>query len=705
MNGNQSNDVKVSFSAEGLEQQVHVLGFTGSEGISQLFVYQIDLACSSNSVDFDEVVGQPGTLVLERGDKKRYVNGVVANLEQRKKGTNFTHYHVTLVPRAWRLLHRKDCRIFQEKTAKDIVAEVLDDASVEHRFSCQQDPPEREFCVQYRESDWHFVSRLLEQEGFFYFFEHTEDEHTLVIGNHSQIHEEISGESTVQFHEPDTTSASEEHVFEFTYSQQVVPGKVTLDDFNYEKATLDLKADEEGDDDTELEVYDYPGLYTSPEDGSSLSQIRLEEYDVPRRGGAGESDCTRLIPGSIFTLSGHDRSDFNDKEYLLTQVDHVASRKEDLDEGPESERVTYSNSFQYILKETPFRPAQATRQPKVLGTQTATVVGPSGEEIHTDKYGRVKVQFHWDRLGQQDERSSCWVRVSQYWAGPGYGAVYTPRIGNEVVVDFLEGNPDRPLITGRVYNSSNMPPLDLPSNATQSTVKSASSPGGEGFNEIRFEDKAGSEELYTHAQKDQNEKVLNDHSTTVGGSQSRSISGSRSASVGSDDSVSVSANRSVTVQENSSLTINAGERKVDVTGGSYNLRVNDKDFDARAMGKVHLKANTEGVAIYGHAKGTKVHGYGEGVQVMGKGKGVSVTGYGGTGVSVKGRSGDVGVEIIGDGGTGVGILGKPKIVGKAVEDIYLEAKTITLRAGGSVIVMDPGGIKLNGTLIKLNCRS
>ncbi len=676
MNGSQSNDVKVTFSADGLDQQAHVLGFSGTERLSQLFVYEIDLACSSNSVDFDQVVGQPGTLKITRGSDTRYVNGVVTQLEQQDAGTNFTKYHVMLVPRVWRLRHRTDCRIFQEKTAKDIVTEVLDDASVEHRISCQQDPPEREFCVQYRESDWNFVSRLLEEEGFFYFFEHTEDEHTMVIANHSQVHEEISGESTVRYHAPDSQSASQEHVYSFAYSQKVVPGKVTLDDFNYEKSTLDLKADEEGDKDTELEVYDYPGWYDSPEQGRSVSQLRLEEYEVPRRGGTGQSDCTRFIPGFTFKLSEHGRSDFNDKDYLLTQVSHQGTREEDLDEGPESESCMYSNSFEYILNETPFRPPRLTVRPKVLGTQTATVVGPSGEEIHTDKYGRVKVQFHWDRLGNNDERSSCWVRVSQYWAGPSYGAVYTPRIGNEVIVDFLEGNPDRPVIIGRVYNSQNMPPLDLPSDATKSTVKSASSPGGDGFNEIRFEDKAGSEELYTHAQKDQKEKVIRNHSTTVGGSQSRSVGGNRSASVSGDDKIKIKGNREVTVTDHCSLKVETDTRYVNVHGGGdYQLRVHAGDFDARAQKKVLLKANEDGVRIWGHSKGTKIYGYGEGILLEGKTKGVEIQSYGG-GVTIKGRP-----------------------------SIEASAQSIVLKAGRSKIEMDDSGIRLNGPFIKLNCRS
>ena len=592
--GDDQTRIQVTFSVDGVDETLHVLGFYGTEGISQLFLYNLELACSSNELDFSQVVGRPGVLALTRSNRSRHVHGIVSQFEQRDQGQHYTGYQATLVPRARRLVFRQDCRYFQDVSSRDIVSQLLEDASITNRITCQggQDPPRREYCAQYRESDWNFISRLLEDDGFCYFFEHTEDDHTLIVANDPQVHEAISGESTINFRAPTQSAASHEHIYDFAYGQQMVSGGVALQDYNFQMPTMDFGSARQGEDDSELEVYDYPGVYQSPELGREASRIRLEQIEATRRGGTGQSDCVRLVPGYTFTLSGHSRSDFNDQDYLVTQLQHQATTQGDLDEGRISDRCLYSNSFRFLRSETPFRPLRESARPRVLGSQTAVVVGPAGEEVYTNEHGQVRVQFHWDREGQNDEQSTCWVRVSQFWAGRGYGAMFIPRIGHEVIVDFLEGDPDRPIITGSVYHAQNVPPLNLPGEATRSTIKSSSSPGGDGHNELRFEDKAGSEELYTHAQKDQIEVVKNNMTTTVGSNRSLSVGGAQSVTVGGDRTLKVKKNEKITVTEDRKLTVKQnqtvqikGNQDVTITK-NYNETVTQKKSS-------HIRGNYE----------------------------------------------------------------------------------------------------------------
>ncbi len=657
-------EVQVTFTVEGLEQELNVLEFHGSERLSTLFSYNIDLACREADLDFTQIVGQPALLSITRQDDTRYVHGLVSHFQQQRRGRTFTLYDAILEPRAFRMENRIDCRIYQNMTMKDVVTRVLQQHQVTHRFRCRgnQDPPEREYCVQYRETDWNFVSRLLAEEGYFFFFQHTDSSHEMVISNDRTVHEEIPGEGTVPFGAPDSGSASRERIHQMSYAEQVVPGKVALQDYNFQMPQVDFSSEHEsGEGEAELEVYDYPGVYAAPEQGQNLSQVRQEANEALRRGGHASSDCVRLIPGYTFTLSGHHQTSLNDQEYLVTRITSDGATVTDLDEGRVSAVCDYSNSFTYIPAEVPFRPQQAPVQTRVMGSQTAVVVGPAGQEIHTNEQGQVKVQFHWDRLGQNDQQSSCWVRVAQPWAGDGYGFVWTPRIGNEVVVEFLEGDPDRPLITGSVYHVQNPPPLDLPAQQTRSTIKSRSTPGGGGFNEIRFEDQKNAEEIYTHAQRNQTEVVRNDHSTTVGHDQSRTVKNDRTATIqsGNDEVTVETGSRTTKVKAGAGLTVQTKNRAVKVETGDYTL-----DTD---LGKITQTAKLN-VSVLGKTKG---------VQIVGKGKGVSVTG----------NSGDTtGVDVQGRGTVGVNIFGHPKVKAKGGESVWVSAPKIELTAGEKVLV-------------------
>jgi type VI secretion system secreted protein VgrG len=501
--------------------------FHGQEGVSQLFHFDLVMHSENRGIKFDDIVGKKATVKVRLPDgKERLINGLVSSfsqggstpLEGGKSPQIFASYHATLVPWLWVLTRSSDCRIFQNETVPDIITKVFKDhgfSDFSNRLIGSFSP--REYCVQYRETDFNFVSRLMEEEGIFYFFEHTEDKHILVLANRpnefkpSPLHKDVSYKSLIG------EGRDEDVISEWSQSQQVRPGQYTLVDFNFQQPSLDLTATVTGKDERKLEIYDYPGEYREKAQGDRLAGIRMEEEQTPQIVISGSSACRGFTPGYRFDLRDHYRRDFN-KSYVLTSVYHSADQGTNYRSSDESAvaDLHYTNHFQCIPHPTPFRPARLTPVPVVHGSQTAIVVGPSGEEIYVDKFGRVKVQFHWDREGKYDEKSSCWVRVSQNWAGKRWGAVFLPRIGQEVIVDFLEGDPDQPIITGRVYNGDSMPPYTLPDEKTKSAIKSYSSKGGGGFNEIRFEDKKGSEQLFIHAEKNQDLRIKNDEFEWVG---------------------------------------------------------------------------------------------------------------------------------------------------------------------------------------------
>src|ERR1700733_4636444 len=539
-----------------------VRSFRGEEAISELFRYDLELYSEDASLDFTQIVGKAVTLQIQLSDGSfQYVNGIVGRFTQAGRDERFTTYLAELHPSLWMLTMSTDCRIFQNKNSLDIVKQVFSGLG----FSDFSDKTtaslsSREYCVQYRETAFAFVSRLLEEEGISYYFDHDASKHTMVLVDDSSSWGACPGLTSARYVGAEPKYDSDDMVLDCAIEQAVTAGEFKSDDYNFTIPSPQLLATASGSD-TSRSIYEYPGLYTAQSDGETLASRRLATLQTEAKTLRGSSLCPSFRSGCRFTLARYYRTDLN-ASYVLRRLT-VRGTQDD-----------YSNSFEAFPAETTFHPPQITPRPVIAGTQTAAVVGKAGEEIWTDQYGRVVVQFHWDQLGKSDEKSSCWVRVAQGWAGNLWGSIFIPRIGQEVVVSFLEGNPDRPLITSCVYNAQQQVPYTLPDNQTRTTLKSSSSKGGSGFNEICLEDKAGSEEIFIQAQKDMTISVLNNESLTVTGTRTLNVTGSESHTNKADYTSNISGNftlkvgGNLTIEASGSISIKSGTDFTNTAGTS-----------------------------------------------------------------------------------------------------------------------------------------
>jgi type VI secretion system secreted protein VgrG len=633
-------------------------GFKGQEGISRSFSFELDLVSIDPEIKFEDIIGKRVTLRVTLGsDRKRYFNGFVSRFVQTGSDRGLTNYRATMVSWLWFLTRTSDCRIFQKKTIPDIIEQIFKDLGfTDYKLQLQGKFEPRDYCVQYRETDFNFVSRLMEQYGLFYFFEQEKDKHTLVIANNPSAHQPCADQKTAKWEPQGSKSLAEDVITSWQWEQTLRPGKYAVTDYNYETPNTSLKTEVkstiEVDGNANYEIFDFPGEYAKKEQGDHLAKIRMEEQEAQYLIVSGTSSCRAFTTGYRFDLKEYMRQDMN-QTYVLTNVTHSASVGSTYTTGKSGEDETdYSNSFTCIPHEVVFRPPQITPKPMIQGAQTAVVVGPAGEEIYTDKYGRVKVQFHWDREGKRDEDSSCWIRVSQVHAGKGFGGVDIPRIGEEVIVGFLEGDPDQPIIMGRVYNAVNMPPNGLPAAGMVSGLKSNSTPGGGGNNAMMMDDTKGKEKVSIHAQYNMDTTVENDHSITV---------------VSGNDTHTVSAGtRTVTVKGDTSLTVQAGNRTVDVTGGDYSA--------------------TSSAAV-------RLHGKGMGVTINGEALGVAVSGKGGAGVSISGEP-----NFLASGKAMASLQSPLVVIGNDV--ITISGTKIVLSTAGGSITLDGAGVSISGNTIK-----
>jgi type VI secretion system secreted protein VgrG len=553
------------------EDAVLLEQFTGREGISQLFHFELELLSEDPLIVFQGIVGQRVTLKIKLADpdERRYINGFVSRFTQSGASERFTHYRAEVVPWLWFLTRKANCRIFQNKTVPDIITQIFTDLGFrDFKNALQGNFESREYCVQYRETDFHFVTRLMEEEGIFYFFEHTQDTHTLVLANSSTVHQPCPGQMTALYEPAEGELEEEDAITKWEMRQEIRPGKYALTDYNFETPSTSLAVNIPSQvhlgDNSKYEVYDYPGKYPKRSQGETLVKVRMEEEETPGTVVIGEGRCRAFTSGYRFDLVEHYRQDMN-TSYVLTEVKHSASVGDGYTTGA-GKGEGYTGEFTCIPFSSVFRPPRVTPKPIVQGPQTAVVVGKAGEEMWVDKYGRVKVQFHWDREGKWDENSSCWVRVAQNWAGKRWGAMFIPRIGQEVIVDFLEGDPDRPIITGRVYNAEEMPPYELPKEQTKSTIKSNSSKGGGGFNEVRFDDAKGKEQIFIHAQRDMDVRIENDQREWIGKDQHLIVKGTRNEDVTQD--FYLKSGMKIVIEAGAELTIKSagGFIKIDPSG-------------------------------------------------------------------------------------------------------------------------------------------
>lgn len=530
------------------EDDLLLRSFHGEDHLSGLFHYQLELISELPDIDMAAVVGQPMTVLVANGDQEHALNGIVARFVQAGTNQRFTTYYAELRPWCWLLTLVTDSRIFQEKKVPEIIEAVFQEAGFsDFRNDLKGTYEKREYCVQYQETSWNFVSRLMEDEGIFYYFEHEDGKHTLVLADDGSAHKPVEGLDPVKVKPQESVTGGEEIITHLALEQQVTVGGYAMTDYNFEKPSGDLKVKVDGEE-PKRQVYEYPGGYMVKGGGESRVKKRIEAFELPAKLIKGQGHVRGFRAGLKFEVTEHVRSDLN-REYVLRWVSHAGNTHR------------YANTFEAFPSDVPFRPQPVTRKPTIVGAQTAKVVGKKGEEIFTDKYGRIKVQFHWDRLGKQDDKASCWIRVSQGWAGKGWGAFFLPRIGQEVIVTFLEGDPDRPLVTGAVYNAEQTVPYSLPGDMTKSTVKSNSSKGGGGYNEIRFEDKKDSEEIFVHAQKDMNVVIENDHTRQVL----------------NDEFITIQKNRTTTIkEEHETLTVEKGDRKIKVAKGNETHEVKGK---------------------------------------------------------------------------------------------------------------------------------
>jgi type VI secretion system secreted protein VgrG len=564
-------------------------GFTGVEAISQLFHFDLDLLSESDSIKFGDVVGKNVTLrIFDANGAERHWNGFISRFSQGSQDRRFTAYRAQMMPWLWFLSRTADCRIFQNMKVPDIIKKIFGDLTFkDFELRLYGDFAPRDYCVQYRETDLNFVSRLMEEEGICYYFAHKDNKHILVLANDPAAHNACPNQKTARYDFRGGSIQYEDVVTEWHYQEEFRPGAWSQTDYNFETPSTSLAVTVNGK--NPYEIYEFPGEHGVRAEGDRLSRIRLQEQSVPASVSSGTSGCRHFSSGFQFTLKDHYRSDLN-QAYLLTAVRHMATEGGNYAVGSGGgEEFSYQNSFECIPFSTPFRPQRVTPQPLVQGCQTAVVVGPAGEEIYTDKHGRVKVQFHWDREGKKNENSSCWIRVSHPWAGQGWGAVSIPRIGQEVIVDFLEGDPDRPVIVGRVYNAERMPPFGLPGGAVISGIKSNSTKGGGGNNEISLNDTKGTELINIHAQYDQQKKVEHDERVDIGHD--------RTEVVGHDEQILIKHDKQEVVNNDRNLRVDRDKTEQVIRNKSIQV---DGDHSEKVRGSMAITVGstlTESVLI------------------------------------------------------------------------------------------------------------
>jgi type VI secretion system secreted protein VgrG len=625
-----------------------IVRFDGSEGINELFEFRLEALSADGDIDFDQLIGKHATLTINSvNGRKRKFDGIVTETQWLGVRDHFHAYRLVLRPWLWILSQRTDNYIFHDMSVTDIIADVFSDygalAEFDDRTSATYPPIE--YCVQYRESDMDFVCRLMEEFGISYSFVHADSAHKLVMSDANTQLDTVEGASRRYIPLSGQDRRVEECIHQLVPGRRFASGKATWKDYNFKKPTTEMLAEKEGTAAYEhagKELYDWPGRYTELGLGQTFAQIRLEAQEAQDKRCMAAGNSPSLWAGSLVTLEDHPVEAYN-IEYLVLRSQHTfISQSYRSGQGSAGED-SYEGQYELLDSAIPLRPLMLTPCPLVNGPQTAFVVGKQGEEIDCDEYGRILVRFHWDR--ESDQSMRC--RVAQNWAYKNWGGMIIPRIGMEVMVEFLEGDPDQPLVTGSVYNGDNMPPYTLPKFKTRSSFRSNSHKAG-GFNEIRFEDEGGEEEVFIHAQK-----YLN---IVVGDNETHATGMNRHISVGVSQSETIGANKTATVGSNQTETI----------GGDLDFNVGG--HRTTAIGKSdHLSVGEGQVTVI-------------------------------TGVSDTSVSGDQRVQV--GGGHSLDV-GTSSLI-KAGMSVVIEATSITLKSGGNFVNINPAGVQIQGTMVLIN---
>ena len=600
------------------EDALLVHAVEGSEGLSQLFEFNLTLMSLDDDIKPAAIIGKRVRLELETLDDRRFWTGVVVafgrtGVRQLGGDDEATVYQAQMVPWVWQLQLHEDSRIFQQLSVVEIAEQVLGEFGLaDFDFQLNESYPPLEYCVQYRETSFAFLSRLLEAAGIHYFFRHEAEAEVWVFTDNRDRNPEMRPrELRFALAASDVEKDDDDLLLTLTRREHLRSGRITLRDFDFRRPATLLESSMESvlemGDNRSLERFLHPPLhYTEQDAGDRLAKLLVEIEETDHDTLQGTGNARMMSPGYVFGLSDHPDDAFN-RDYLVVSVQHRG--RNNLVEG----NARYTNTFTVIPHDTTWRAPLRTPRPTMPGPQTAMVVGPAGEEIHCDEHGRIKVQFHWDRRGQRDDKSSCWLRVAQMWAGRGWGALFIPRVGMEVVVDFIEGDPDAPLVTGCVYNGANTPPYALPAEATRTALKSNSSKGGDGFNELRFEDRKGEEQLFVHAQKDVDLRTRNDRRESVGNDRSLTVERDRLETTRRDHSNRVERDRITEIVRDDSLKVD-GKQAVRIAdslslsvGAAHNVAVN-ADSSHQAAGNLYLKAGANLVLEAGSNITLKVGG-------------------------------------------------------------------------------------------------
>jgi len=658
---------------------------SSDESISNLFYYTLELVSEDQTIKPEDIVGKSVDFwMILRNGSERHFNGYVSQFVSgslRKDG--YRSYQAVVVPWFWFLTKTCDHKIFQAKTALQIIEDVFQSYGFnDYQLKVSKTCLTRDYCVQYAESTFDFVNRLLEEEGIFYYFTHEKGKHTMVLSDNT-----TSFESCIENELIYLDNIADEHLHSWSHNHAYITGKVTSNSYSFEEPSVDLSKEISSiiklENNQKFEHYHYPYAYAKSGDAEPFVRARIEAEESQFHTLESSGTYRSLKVGGKFKIKKHECPGEEGKEYTITSLRFDAF--EDALSNA-SELRSYFNQFVCVPVATIPKSKHITPRPCIYGMQTAVVVGPSGEEIYTDKYGRVKVQFHWDRLGENNENSSCWVRVSQSWAGKGWGSIVVPRIGQEVVVSFLDGNPDKPLITGQVYNASNMPPYDLPANQTQSGIKTRSSKegGASTFNELRFEDKKDAEEIYIHAQKDFNTEINENRSVTIEkGDDTYLLKKGNVIETLSEGNVTTTLTKG-----NQSLELTEGDQKIDLKKGGQTTTLDEGDQ------KLTLKkGNQETTLTSGNQKTTLDKGdcdlaltSGNLTTKLDSGK-ISLEASEKIECKVAGNSSKIDTSKI-----------ELKVGGNSIK---IEASGITLTCGSNSIKMDPSGVTVKGMMVKV----